>query len=297
MMLLLKILFSITLFAASRIQTATTTAHEFDSGGVKLHYASAGAGEPIVLIHGWQSDSTMWGRDAKGNTKLTAPEGFRAIALDCRGHGKSGKPHDVKAYGSEMVKDVARLLDHLKIEKAHIVGYSMGAFIAGKFAAMYPKRVFSIVYGGQAPWIVGAPETGSKEVEVFAEAVNTGAGLGAYILETTPENKPKPTKEQADALAKFLFANKDVKALAAAGLSFDQLAVTQEALRKCEAQTLFIHGSNESAGVKTKIEHARKVLPKSEHVVVPNTDHITTLMHPDFGKQIVFFLNKHKTAR
>ena len=129
----------------------------FDSNGVKIRYVTEGKGEPVVLIHGWMGDSSMWGRDASGNTKLNTADadGFQLIALDCRGHGKSDKPHDPAKYGPEMAADVVRLLDHLKIEKAHLVGYSSGAFIAGKVAATHPERVLSVVYGGQAPLIAG----------------------------------------------------------------------------------------------------------------------------------------------
>src|SRR5205085_2785653 len=98
----------------------------FDSNGVKIRYVTEGKGEPVVLIHGWMGDSSMWGRDSSGNTQLKAADGFQVIALDCRGHGKSDKPHDPTQYGPEMAADVVRLLDHLKIEKAHLIGYSMG---------------------------------------------------------------------------------------------------------------------------------------------------------------------------
>src|SRR3954463_7486808 len=101
----------------------------FDSNGVKIRYVTEGEGEAVVLVHGWMGDSTMWGRDTSGNTKLSPLEGFQLIALDCRGHGKSDKPHEQNKYGAEMAADVVRLLDHLKIKKAHLIGYSMGAFI------------------------------------------------------------------------------------------------------------------------------------------------------------------------
>jgi pimeloyl-ACP methyl ester carboxylesterase len=119
----------------------------FDSNGVKLRYVTEGKGEPIVLLHGWIADSSMWGRlDANPATKE-----YQLIAVDLRGHGKSDKPHDPEKYGPEMAEDVVRLLDHLRLPKAHLVGYSMGAIVAGKVAATHPERVLSIVYGGQAP--------------------------------------------------------------------------------------------------------------------------------------------------
>src|SRR6186713_3256353 len=93
--------------------TAQADEGTFDSNGVKIRYVTEGAGEPVVLIHGWQADSSMWGADRSGNTKVDATHAqeFQLIALDCRGHGKSDKPHDVKEYGPEMAEDVVRLLD------------------------------------------------------------------------------------------------------------------------------------------------------------------------------------------
>jgi len=268
----------------------------FDSNGVKIRYVTEGSGEPVVLIHGWMADSSMWGRDPSGNTKLNTArtEGFRLIALDCRGHGQSDKPHDQKQYGAEMAADVVRLLDHLKIEKAHLVGYSMGAFIAGKVAATHPKRVLSVVYGGQAPLVAGMKSSGSSEVDVFAKAVDEGRDLGSYIIAVTPTGRPKPTEAQASAMAKFMFGGKDVKALAAAGLSFDGLEVTRKQLRKCKAPVLFIHGGNESDHVKDRVAAVRELLGRGELKIVAGGDHSTTLIKPEFGSAILEFLRTGK---
>jgi pimeloyl-ACP methyl ester carboxylesterase len=270
----------------------------FDSNGVKIRYVTAGTGEPVVLIHGWMGDSSMWGRDLFGNTKLdtTNANGFQLIALDCRGHGKSDKPHDPGEYGAEMAADVVRLLDHLKVEKAHLVGYSSGAFIAGKLAATCPERVLSVVYAGQAPLVAGAAtkSPGSSEVEVFAKAVDEGRDLGSYIIAVTPPGRPKPTEEQAKALAKFLYSGKDVKAFAAAGRSFKNLGVTKEQLRKCQAPILFIHGGNESEYVKDRVAAVRTLLDRGEVRIVEGGDHITTLTKPEFAAAILAFLRAGK---
>ena len=268
----------------------------FDSNGVKIRYVTEGTGEPVVLIHGWMADSSMWGRDRSGNTKLDAAraEGFQLIALDCRGHGQSDKPHDRKLYGAEMAADVVRLLDHLKIEKAHLVGYSMGAFIAGKVAATHPKRVLSVVYAGQAPLVAGLKSPGSSEVDVFAKAVEEGGDLGAYIIAVTPPGRPKPTEAQANAMARFMFGGKDVKAFAAAGLGFDGLEVTRKQLRKCKAPALFIHGGNESDYVKDRVAAVRKLLGRGELKIVAGGDHSTTLVKPEFGSAVLEFLRTGK---
>jgi pimeloyl-ACP methyl ester carboxylesterase len=264
----------------------------FDSKGVKIRFVTEGEGEPVVLIHGWMADSSMWGQDKFGNTKLTAPEGFQVIALDCRGHGKSDKPHDTKKYGSEMAADVVRLLDHLKIKKAHLIGYSMGAFIAGKVAATHPERVLSVIYGGQAPLLTG--EAGSREIDVFAKAVDEGKGLGPYIIEVSPPNKPKPTLEQANAIAKFLYDGKDVKAWAAAGQSFNGLEVKAGNLKKCNAPALFIYGSKESDHLKERVASLLKLLGRGEVKAIEGGDHMTTLTKPEFASTIIEFLRSHK---
>jgi len=125
-------------------------ADEFDSKGVKIHYTVEGKGEPVVLIHGlYSSASINW--ELPGIVKTLAAK-YQVIALDCRGHGQSAKPTEEDQYGTEMVEDVMRLLDHLKIDKAHIVGYSMGGMIAMKFVVLHPDRVRSAVLGGMG-WL------------------------------------------------------------------------------------------------------------------------------------------------
>jgi pimeloyl-ACP methyl ester carboxylesterase len=285
--------------ASSPLHAADGT---FDSNGVKIRYVTEGKGEAVVLIHGWMGDSRMWGTDWLGNTKLNmkGAEGFQAIAIDCRGHGKSDKLYDVSKYGPEMAADLVRLLDHLKIEKAHLVGYSSGSFIAGKVAATHPGRVLSLVYGGQAP-IVKNPKAPAKksnevsEVEIFAKAVDEGKDLGVWLMAVMPPDRPKLTEGQAKLITQAMFAGKDVKALAAAGRGFKNLAVTEEELKKCPAPILFLHGANESEYVKSSVAHARKVLGRGEVKLVPGGDHVTTLAEPEFGASLMAFLKANKS--
>lgn len=286
------------LLLSGLVSHAATAADDvFDSNGVKIRYVTEGEGEAVVLIHGWMGDSSMWGADKSGNTKLDAKagKGFKVIAIDCRGHGKSDKPHDQAKYGPEMAADVVRLLDHLKIQKAHLVGYSMGAFVAGKVAATHPDRVLSIVYGGQAPIVAGlnVKADAVDVTEVFAKTVEEGRDLGEYLLAVMPADKKKPTPEQAKALAAFLYGKKDVKAFAAAGRSLGELKVTEAELKKCVAPILFIHGSDDPA--KERVAAVRKLLDRGEVTVVNGADHMTTLTKPQFGTAIVDFLRANKS--
>src|SRR5690606_28526432 len=84
-------------------------------------------------------------------------EKHRVVAIDCRGHGKSEKPHDPSKYGPQMVADVIELMDHLKIDKAHVHGYSMGGFIVTQLLAKCPERFITASYGG-----AGVPEVDEK---------------------------------------------------------------------------------------------------------------------------------------
>jgi pimeloyl-ACP methyl ester carboxylesterase len=127
-----------------------SVADDFDSAGVKIHYAVQGKGEPVILIHGLYANGRMnW--DAPGTTASLAKH-FQVITLDCRGHGRSGKPQAEDAYGTNLVEDVVRLLDHLDIKDASVAGYSMGAMIAMKLAVTHPERVHRVVLGGMG-WL------------------------------------------------------------------------------------------------------------------------------------------------
>lgn len=286
-----KLLIPVAIFCTGIIATATAPAQDafFNSNGVKIRYVTAGEGEAIVLVHGWMGDATMW-----GNPKPTPLPGFKVIALDCRGHGKSDKLYDPKQYGPEMAKDVIRLLDHLKIKRAHLIGYSMGSFIIGQVAATNPDRVISLIYGGQAPLVKGTHPQAFSEADAFAKAVKEGKGLGPYIIAVSPANRPKPTTEQAKAYANFMFAGKDVKALAASGLNFRGMEISLAALIKCKAPSLFIYGGNESDYVMNRVAAVRKLLPGTEEKIIEGGDHMTTVAKPGFGQAIVDFIMKNK---
>jgi len=120
----------------------------FKSDGVEIAYVDEGEGDPILLIHGFAFNvATNW-RDAHWLQTLTAAS-RRAIAYDNRGHGKSDKLYDPSRYGAPMMaEDARRLLDHLAIGRADVMGYSMGARIAVFLALAHPERVRSLILAG-----------------------------------------------------------------------------------------------------------------------------------------------------
>ncbi|WP_051130677.1 alpha/beta fold hydrolase [Thermus islandicus] len=171
----------------------------------------------MVLLHGWAVDSSMWSRVVP----LLAQE-FRVIALDCRRHGGSAKPHDPGAYGPEMARDALRLLDHLGLPRVHLVGYSMGALLLGQVLAEHPELVLSAVFAGGAPVVEWDPED-LRAQEGFLESW-AGSRLFPWM-------------------ARLL--GKDPVALALALRSLRELQVSPEALEAYRGLALFAYGSEE----------------------------------------------------
>jgi len=120
----------------------------FDSDGVRIAYLDQGEGSPILLIHGFASNAQVNWVNTSWVTSLTRA-GFRVIAIDNRGHGESEKLYETTAYGgATMAEDARRLLDHLGIAQADVMGYSMGARVAAFMVLAHPERVRSVVFAG-----------------------------------------------------------------------------------------------------------------------------------------------------
>jgi pimeloyl-ACP methyl ester carboxylesterase len=117
------------------------------SDGVRIHYMEAGAGAPVVLLHGYTSCCDA-GWFANGVAKELARTHW-VIGIDARGHGRSEKPHDPAKYdGDRMPKDVIEVLDRLGVARAHFHGYSMGGGIVAHLMARWPERLITASFGG-----------------------------------------------------------------------------------------------------------------------------------------------------
>ena len=120
----------------------------FESDGVRIAYIDEGEGEPILLIHGFASNVTANWIDP-GWVRTLTEAGRRVIAFDNRGHGRSDKLYDPSRYGAPlMAEDARRLLDHLGIARADVMGYSMGARIATFLVLAHRERVRSAILAG-----------------------------------------------------------------------------------------------------------------------------------------------------
>ena len=262
--------------------------HEFDSDGVRIHYLDKGEGEPIILIHGFGANlDANWA----GVINRLAQD-YRVIAIDNRGHGRSEKPHGEDDYGIQMVNDVVRLMDHLKIKRAHIVGYSMGALISGKFLSEHPDRVISAVIGGMG-WL----EIDAKWKKLMEDvAASLEAGKGPIpLLQFLNQTEAGPEREQQIERINtfFKFAN-DQKALAVCIRSFPAFAITQEKLEKNERPTLAIVGDNDP--FKPYVDRTGEIMGNVKVVIIKGGDHNGTPRIPAFLEELKAFLDSHRES-
>ena len=116
--------------------------------GTAIAYETLGEGAPVVLVHGFgASRAITWANTNWYQTLSRA--GRRLIAIDCRGHGQSGKPHDAPSYEEgRMAGDILAVLDSLGIAQADIMGYSMGGFLAIRLMSDTPERLRHVVLAG-----------------------------------------------------------------------------------------------------------------------------------------------------
>jgi pimeloyl-ACP methyl ester carboxylesterase len=261
----------------------------FDSNGVKIRYTIEGKGEPVLLIHGFTANIEMqWA--LPGIIKALSSD-YQVIAIDNRGHGKSDKPHDAKKYGAEMAEDAVRLLDHLKIKKAHVVGYSMGAIITKKLLFTHSDRLLSATLGGSG----GLREGGDATFFVnLADSLEQGKGMGPLIEALTPPGRPKPTAEQLEAINTMLTLMNDTKALAAVLRGFKDLGVADEKLKSNRVPTLALIGADDP--LKPGVDALDGKLTNLETVVIKNTDHMSAFASPEFSKSLRAFLAKQSAA-
>lgn len=256
----------------------------FDSDGVKIRYVVEGEGEPFVLIHGFTGSVERPWKISGVFQDLT--KDYQVIALDCRGHGKSGKPHEPSAYGPAMSRDVANLLDHLEIDKAHIAGYSMGAIITLHFLINYPEKCLSAVVGGHG-WTDPSNERPASSNSV-AEALENGEGLRPLIELLTPEGEPPPSDERVEQISAMILATNDPLALAAVSRGIPNLYVSKDQLKGNVVPTLGIVGENDPLRAKT--EAMAENMPHTDIVVVTGANHATAITNPMFVESMRKFL-------
>jgi pimeloyl-ACP methyl ester carboxylesterase len=261
-----------------------------DSNGIRIRYVDEGDGPPVVLVHGYLGNLERHWVNTGVFAKLVTDH--RVIALDCRGHGKSDKPARPDAYGAEMGKDIVRLLDHLHIARAHIVGFSMGAIIAGHLLTTDPDRFLSATLVAYHP-VHAWTSADARDAEAEARDLESDAPFRRLILAVSPPDAT-PTELEILKLSRQLAAANDVNALAAYHRGRAALATTDEALAAVRVPTLGIIGSADPG--LADLKETRRVMPALTSVIV--IDRAThgesgVLRRPEFVAALREFLTQH----
>ncbi len=245
----------------------------FDSDGVEIAYIDAGEGPPTLLIHGFASNadvnwvSTSWVRDLQA-------AGRRVIALDNRGHGKSGKPHDPAAYDPKiMAEDARRLLDHLKIARADVIGYSMGARIAANLALAHPERVRRIVFSGLGDAMVN----GIAGAELIAAAMHA-------------DSPDAVSDESARGYRIFADRTKSDRAALAACILGSRRKLSAAEVGKIAVPVLVAVGTDD--GIAGSAEALAALIPRAEAFAIPGRDHMKAVGDKRHKEAVIAFLNR-----
>jgi len=250
---------------------AIPTSRTFQSGPVEIAYFEEGAGDPILLIHGFASNKeTNWVHPSWVTTLTRA--GRRVIAFDNRGHGASTKLYDPAAYHTdEMAGDALALLDHLGIATADVMGYSMGARIAAFCPLLAPPRVRSVILGGLGLHLVEG--VGLPESIAFA--------LEAASLDEVTDATGRTFRRFAEQ------TGSDLKALAAC-IRGSRQVLTRDEVARIAAPVLVAVGTHDR--VAGPAQALAVLIPGARALDIPGRDHMVAVGDRVFKAAVLEFL-------
>jgi pimeloyl-ACP methyl ester carboxylesterase len=241
----------------------------FKSDDCNIAYTDYGSGTPVIFLHGLGIDYEK----SLGPAGDMLAKDFRVIGVDQRGFGRSDKPHDGDAYGKHMADDVLNLMDHLHIQKAHLVGHSMGGVVAMYLVANHPERFYSAVTIGNGlftrnelvliGWLIEGKDAWSRVERYFGAA------------------DPHPGD---DRLAAVLAAR-----------HLDEMAVTEEQAAAIKLPVLAMRGGNKDDPRDT-VERLAKVNPSVQMIRIESEDHFSMLSNGQFQQGLRVFLLRHDPA-
>lgn len=264
----------------------------FDSDGVKIHYFDEGVGTPVVLVHGFAANSDLnWRRP--GMYQRLLDEGFRVITMDLRGHGKSGKPHDPLQYGEKMVKDVVSLLDYVGLEKAHLVGYSLGGFVTLKAAVLYPNRWFSVTAMASG-WDNPDNSHSFDAIQTAMADYEAGKAVGPLINYFDETGKMKTGFFHTQMFKILTTYVNDRESLIAIMRSSGIFGITEEEIKSVKVPVCSIIGDKDPFLNKAKALSG--AVGNHQLIVIEGANHITTISSKKAKDGLVEFLKTNSNA-
>jgi pimeloyl-ACP methyl ester carboxylesterase len=247
----------------------------FHNGDVEIAYLDEGEGDPILLVHGFASTKNVnwvyptWVSELKKN-------GRRVIALDNRGHGDSGKLYDPAAYHiGTMAGDVGALMDHLGIERADIMGYSLGSRMTAWLSLQQPQRLRSAILGG----------IGLGLIEGGGPGENVAAALEAASLEDVTDPVGRTFRAFADQ------TRSDRRALAACLRGSRTLMTKAEAAAIAVPVLIAVGTMDEIAGSAQALGN---IIPDAQVLDIPNRDHMRAVGDKVYKAGVLAFLSQRK---
>ena len=234
----------------------------------------SGAGEPVLLIHGFASTHHVnW--VAPGWVKTLAEAGYRVIALDNRGHGRSQKSYDTADYAPElMAGDAAALLDHLGLKRAHVFGYSMGARIAAFLALAHPEKVATLILGGLGYGMID----GVGDWDPIAEAL-VADDPATISLTRGKMFRPFADQTQSDRLA------------LAACIETSRSLITEADMARIAAPTLIGVGTKDD--IAGSGQRLAAIMQAAQAFDIEGRDHMLSVGDRSWKTKVVAFLEDH----
>jgi pimeloyl-ACP methyl ester carboxylesterase len=247
----------------------------FHHGAVEIAYLDEGEGDPILLVHGFASTKNVnwvyptWVSELKKN-------GRRVLAFDNRGHGESTKLYDPAAYEiAIMASDITALMDHLNIERADIMGYSLGSRMAAVLARSQPERLRSAIFGG----------IGIGLIEGGGPGENVARALEADSLDEVTDPVGRTFRAFADQ------TRSDHRALAACLRGSRRLMTREEAAGIAVPVLIAVGTADQIAG---SADALGKIIPGSQVLNIPNRDHMRAVGDKVYKSGVLDFLAKRK---
>ena len=268
------------------------------SGGGELYYEEQGSGEPLLLLHGHSLDRRMWDRQFD-----IFAEHYRTIRLDFRGYGLSSDQDETLPFTH--MEDLLTLMDSLGIDRAHIVGLSMGSFIGGDLLAMHPERIRSCVLasGGirstPGPHVpVDSAEAARRDREIAELKAKGVEAMKAEWLETLMASGGSRREEMREPLRQMIAdwsawqaLHKEVR------LYWGQEAWAALKEQCPEVPTLMVRGANDYRRTEPYHPNELDYLPNGRAVLLPDCGHMLNMEQPEaFNRMVLEFLAEHSEA-
>jgi pimeloyl-ACP methyl ester carboxylesterase len=261
--------------------------------GVRLYYEDTGAGVPIVFVHEFAGDHRSWEPQVRFFSRR-----HRCITYAARGYPPSDVPESVERYSQKRAAaDIGAVMDGVGIEKAHVVGLSMGAFATLHFGLDYPERALSLVAAGVG---YGAEKTREAEFRHGAELAARGFETqgsrafaqiyGSSAARVQFEGKdPRGWREFVDQLGEH-DPRGAANTMRGVQVRRPSLYDLEEAFRRLALPALIVAGDEDDNSLQPSL-FLKRTIPASGLLVLPKTGHTINLEEPDaFNRAVADFL-------